>query len=160
MRIQYHDIDHNHGSFYDASPQLVSNHGLIISDFNEIFLPFEMKSMSYRDPVHMAQFQSVVDNLDLFEIKQIDPFYTWCNRRSDAHAAWSLLDCVFGNHPVIDLLGQLQTRTIPTTTSDHCAVVLTFADSTVHRGRMGPKLLRTEMWWFKEAKCRELVSRT
>lgn len=75
----------------------MSHPWLVMGHFNEILLPEEMKGQHVRTIRQMTQFQSVIDDLHLHEIKGSDPFYTWSNRRKEETQTWSRLDRVSVN---------------------------------------------------------------
>lgn len=67
---------------------------LLMGDFNEILLPEEMHGHHSRPYRQMEQFQSVIADLGLQEIKGSGPFFTWNNRRQGEAKTWSRLDRV------------------------------------------------------------------
>lgn len=68
-------------------------------------------------------FRTVIDKLNLQELKGEEPFFTQNNRRKGGALTWAHLDKIFVNMRFLNLNGKGYRQCINTVTLDHYALV-------------------------------------
>ncbi|XP_021734452.1 uncharacterized protein LOC110701169 [Chenopodium quinoa] len=108
---------------------------LCAGDFNSILHTSDRLHGTDVTDYETRDFQSLVDDLDLTEVKSKGAFYSWSNKAHIGPRTLSRIDRVFGNQAWLDSHGHVETVYLPPSLSDHSPVLLDICPAPAGKGR-------------------------
>ncbi|XP_021764112.1 uncharacterized protein LOC110728770 [Chenopodium quinoa] len=108
---------------------------LCASDFNSVLHTSDRLHGTDVTDHETRDFQSLVDDLDLTEVKSKGAFYSWLNKAHTGPRTLSRIDRVFGNQAWLDSHGHVETVYLPPSLSDHSPVLLDICPAPAGKGR-------------------------
>ncbi|XP_021767733.1 uncharacterized protein LOC110732123 [Chenopodium quinoa] len=94
-----------------------------------------IRSISIQHSSWLCAGDSLVDDLDLTEVKSKGAFYSWSNKAHTSPKTLSRIDRVFGNQAWLASHGHVETVYLPPSLSDHSPVLLDVCSAPAWRGR-------------------------
>lgn len=101
----------------------------------------------------MNFFSDVVDSFDFLEVPMQAALYTWWNKRKGTQYVGSKLDRAFTNPAFRLLYGVGSIEVIPTYTSDHHALIMSFSVTQHAAGQRCHRIAQFEPWWLGQDEC-------
>ncbi|XP_071680095.1 uncharacterized protein [Lolium perenne] len=124
---------------------------LVLGDLNEILYPFEKEGGNPR-PLHFMQaFRDALVDCDLSDLGYVGDKFTWHRGHIRERLDRALSNEAWNNkfpHAVLENL--------PYCKSDHRPILLSLEEQLAHE-HLGPKVLRFEAKWLKEAQFKDIV---
>ncbi|XP_021732888.1 uncharacterized protein LOC110699669 [Chenopodium quinoa] len=108
---------------------------LCAGDFNSVLNTSDRLHGTDVTDYETRDFQSLVDDLDLTEVKRKGAFYSWSNKAHTGPRTLSRIDRVFGNQAWLDSHGHVETVYLPPSLSDHSPVLLDICPAPTGKGR-------------------------
>ncbi|XP_021737701.1 uncharacterized protein LOC110704215 [Chenopodium quinoa] len=108
---------------------------LYAGDFNSVLHTLDRLHGTGVTDYETRDFQSLVDDLDLTEVKSKGAFYSWSNKAHTGPRTLSRIDRVFGNQAWLDSHGHVETVYLPPSLSDHSPILLDICPAPSGKGR-------------------------
>ncbi|XP_021727809.1 uncharacterized protein LOC110694913 [Chenopodium quinoa] len=108
---------------------------LCAGDFNSVLHTLDRLHGTDVTDYETRDFQSLVDDLDLTEVKSKGAFYSWSNKAHTGPRTLSRIDRVFGNQAWLASHGHVEIVYLPPSLSDHSLVLLDICSAPAGRGR-------------------------
>ncbi|XP_021744067.1 uncharacterized protein LOC110710117 [Chenopodium quinoa] len=108
---------------------------LCVGDYNSILHTSDRLHGVDVTDYETRDFQNLVDDLDLTELKRKGSFYSWSNKAHTGLRTLSRLDRAFGNQAWLASHGHVETVYLPPSLSDHSPVFLDTFSGPVGKGR-------------------------
>ncbi|XP_021767614.1 uncharacterized protein LOC110732003 [Chenopodium quinoa] len=108
---------------------------LCVGDFNSILSCEDRINGAMVTNYETKDFQNLIDDLALSEIKSKGSFFSWCNKAHNGSRTYSRIDRGIVNQDWIDAYGHVEAIYLPPSLSDHNPVLLDIFHSHLGKGR-------------------------
>ncbi|XP_021728375.1 uncharacterized protein LOC110695454 [Chenopodium quinoa] len=108
---------------------------LCAGDFNSLLHTLDRLHGTDVTDYETRDFKSLVDDLDLTEVKSKGAFYSWSNKAHTGPRTLSRIDRVFGNQAWLASHGHVETVYLPPSLSDHSPVLLDIFLAPARKGK-------------------------
>ncbi|XP_021737700.1 uncharacterized protein LOC110704212 [Chenopodium quinoa] len=108
---------------------------LCVGDYNSVLHASDRLHGADVTDYETRDFQNLVDDLDLPELKSKGSFYSWSNKAHTGPRTLSRLDRAFGNQAWLASHGHVETVYLPPSLSDHSPILLDICSGPIGKGR-------------------------